>query len=124
MDGWRPRSFRTEAGGRRPGTATVEDATRDSNVSSYIAVGVYHHFLITGDLGFLKRLWPTLEGGVDYAVGLQADTRRDPLGEKQRGRRRPHGASDRLQLRLHEPQVRHRHRRCSWENAVRTGKRP
>ena len=51
-----------------------EDGTRDSNVSSYIAVGVYHHFLITGDIGFLKRLWPTLEAGVDYAVGLQADT--------------------------------------------------
>ncbi len=51
-----------------------EDKTRDSNVSSYIAVGVYHHFLITGDIGFLKRLWPTLEAGVDYAVGLQADT--------------------------------------------------
>ncbi|MHB8908774.1 MAG: prenyltransferase/squalene oxidase repeat-containing protein [Syntrophales bacterium] len=52
----------------------VEDATKDSNVSSYIAVGVYQHFLITGDIGFLERMWPTLEGGVDYAVGLQADT--------------------------------------------------
>lgn len=52
----------------------VLDATRDSNVSSYIAVGLYHHFLITGDAGFLGRLWPSLEGGVDYAVGLQADT--------------------------------------------------
>ncbi len=52
----------------------VVDATRDSNVSSYIAVGIYHHFLITGDSGFLGRFWPTLEGGVDYAVGLQADT--------------------------------------------------
>ena len=51
-----------------------EDKTKDSNVSSYIAVGVYHHFLITGDIGFLKRLWPTLEAGVDYAVGLQAAT--------------------------------------------------
>lgn len=50
----------------------TEDRTRDSNVSSYIAVGVYHHFLITGDLGFLRRTWPTLEAGVDYAVGLQA----------------------------------------------------
>ncbi len=52
----------------------VVDATRDSNVSSYIAVGVYHHFLVSGDVGFLERLWPTLEGGVDYAVGMQADT--------------------------------------------------
>jgi hypothetical protein len=52
----------------------LEDATRDSNVSSYIAVGMYHHFLVTGDIGFLRHLWPTLENGVDYAVGLQADT--------------------------------------------------
>lgn len=50
------------------------DATKDTNISSYIAVGVYHHFLITGDVGFLKRLWPTLQAGVNYAVGLQADT--------------------------------------------------
>jgi hypothetical protein len=52
----------------------IEDGTRDSNVSSYVAVGLYHHFLITGDIGFLKHLWPTIEGGVDYAVGLQADS--------------------------------------------------
>jgi hypothetical protein len=52
----------------------VIDATKDSNVSSYIAVGIYHYFLITGDIGFLERFWLTLEGGVDYAVGLQADT--------------------------------------------------
>lgn len=51
-----------------------EDKTRDSNLSSYIAVGVYHHFLITQELRFIRHLWPTLEAGVDYAVGLQADT--------------------------------------------------
>ena len=52
----------------------VEDATKDSNLASYIAVGAYHHFLITADARFLRRLWPTLEGGIDYAMGLQADT--------------------------------------------------
>jgi hypothetical protein len=51
-----------------------EDRTRDSNVSSYIAVGAYHHFLITGEISFLRRLWPTLEAGIDYAVRLQADS--------------------------------------------------
>ena len=51
-----------------------EDKTRDSNVSSYIAAGVYHHFLITHELRFLRRLWPTLKAGIDYAVGLQAVT--------------------------------------------------
>ncbi|MHB8769758.1 MAG: phenyltransferase domain-containing protein [Syntrophales bacterium] len=52
----------------------VEDETRDSNVSSYVAVGVYHHYLSTGDAGFLKRLWPTVERGVGYAVSLQAES--------------------------------------------------
>ena len=50
------------------------DRTRESNFASYIAVGVYHHFLMTGDVGFLSRIWPTLKGGLNYAVGLQADT--------------------------------------------------
>lgn len=51
-----------------------EDMTKDSNLSSYIAVGVYHHYLITRETHFLERLWPTLKAGVDYAVGLQAQT--------------------------------------------------
>lgn len=50
------------------------DRTRESNFASYIAVGVYHHFLITGEVGFLRRLWPALKAGVNYAIGLQADT--------------------------------------------------
>lgn len=54
--------------------AVPEDRTRDSNVSSYIAVGLYHHYLITRDTPFLRRLWPTLKAGIDYAVGLQAAT--------------------------------------------------
>jgi hypothetical protein len=52
------------------------DGTRDSNVSSYIAVGLYHHYLITGDAGFLGRNWPVLQAGINYAVRLQA-----PSGE-------------------------------------------
>jgi hypothetical protein len=51
-----------------------EDTTRDTNMSSYIAVGVFHHYLITDDLGFLKRMWSTLRAGVDYAVSMQAPT--------------------------------------------------
>jgi hypothetical protein len=50
------------------------DTTRDTNMSSYIAVGVFHHYLITGRQGFLKRMWPTVRNGVDYAVAMQAPT--------------------------------------------------
>ena len=48
-----------------------EDKTRDANMSSYIAVGVFHHYLITGDLGFLERMWETLSAAIDFALRLQ-----------------------------------------------------
>lgn len=51
-----------------------EDRTRDSNMSSYVAVGVYHHFLLTEDLDFLRGMWSCVKGGVDFAVRMQADS--------------------------------------------------
>ena len=48
-----------------------EDKTRDANMSSYIAVGVFHHYLISGDLAFLKQMWPTVSAAIDFAIGLQ-----------------------------------------------------
>lgn len=47
------------------------DRTRDANMSSYIAVGVFHHYLITGDVYFLKRMWATVSQAIDFAIGLQ-----------------------------------------------------
>ncbi len=49
-----------------------EDKTRDTNMSSYIAVGVFHHYLITGDISFLKQMWKTVSAGIEFALGLQA----------------------------------------------------
>jgi len=48
-----------------------EDFTRDTNFSTYIAVGVYHHFLATGDKGFLDRMWNTVQKGIDFALRHQ-----------------------------------------------------
>jgi MMP endo-(1,4)-3-O-methyl-alpha-D-mannosidase len=48
------------------------DKTRDTNFSSYIAVGVFHYHLITGDLIFLKKMWPSLKSAVNFALGMQA----------------------------------------------------
>ncbi len=48
-----------------------EDRTRDANMSSYIAVGVFHHYLITGDLGFLERMWKPLAAAINFALRLQ-----------------------------------------------------
>ena len=48
-----------------------EDKTRDANMSSYIAVGVFHHYLITGDVDFLKYMWPTIKAAINFALRLQ-----------------------------------------------------
>jgi len=48
------------------------DMTHDSNMSSYIAVGLFHYFLITGDRVFLKQMWETINAGIEFALSLQA----------------------------------------------------
>jgi hypothetical protein len=50
------------------------DKTRDSNISTYIAVGLFHYYLITKDREFLKLMWDTLNAAMDFAVSLQAPT--------------------------------------------------
>jgi uncharacterized protein (DUF608 family) len=51
-----------------------EDRTRDSNHASYLAVGLYHPYLATGDRGLLRELWGTMEAGIDFALSLQVST--------------------------------------------------
>ena len=48
-----------------------EDKTRDANMTSYIAVGLFHHYLISGDLAFLKQMWPTVSAAIEFALALQ-----------------------------------------------------
>ncbi|MGD9239151.1 MAG: phenyltransferase domain-containing protein, partial [Desulfobacterales bacterium] len=47
------------------------DKTRDANLSSYVAVGLWHHYLITQDVTFLKEMWPTLSTAINFALRLQ-----------------------------------------------------
>lgn len=49
-----------------------EDRTRDTNLSTYIAVGVFHYYLITGDVIFLKEMWKTIQSAINFAVDMQA----------------------------------------------------
>lgn len=49
-----------------------EDLTRESNMSSYIAVGVFHYYLITRDLDFLSKMWNTMEKAINFTLSLQA----------------------------------------------------
>ncbi|MDQ3990481.1 MAG: prenyltransferase [Actinomycetota bacterium] len=54
----------------------VEEATLDANVTAYVATGVWHHFLATGDTGFLATMWPIVAAAVRFVLDLQT-----PRGE-------------------------------------------
>ncbi|MET7613160.1 prenyltransferase [Streptomyces seoulensis] len=49
----------------------VTDRARESNFVAYIAVGVWHHYLSTGDDTFLDRMWPTVYAAVEWVLRLQ-----------------------------------------------------
>ena len=49
----------------------VLDATLDTNVTAYIAVGVWHHFRVTDDEHFLAEMWPVVSAAIDHVVGQQ-----------------------------------------------------
>lgn len=55
---------------------SIEDAKLDTNVNAYIAAGVWHHWLVTGDLDFARRFWPTVQRALDWVLDLQT-----PRGE-------------------------------------------
>jgi hypothetical protein len=47
-----------------------------SHSISYIAVGVWHHYLSTGDISFLKKMWPAVRAAIDFVLDM-----RGPNGE-------------------------------------------
>jgi len=47
------------------------DLTRDTNFSTYIATGMWFHYLTTKDLDFLSYMWTTVEKAVNFALTLQ-----------------------------------------------------
>ncbi len=49
----------------------VEQDKLDANVCAYVATGVWHHFLLTGDEGFVETMWPVVERAVDFVLELQ-----------------------------------------------------
>ena len=49
----------------------IQDPAADTNQCAYIAVGVWHHYLVTGDSGFLARMWPTVQRALDFVVSAQ-----------------------------------------------------
>ncbi|MHC0432184.1 prenyltransferase/squalene oxidase repeat-containing protein [Streptomyces sp. O3] len=47
------------------------DRSVESNFCAYIAVGVWHHYLATGDDAFLDRMWPHVRAAVECVLALQ-----------------------------------------------------
>ena len=54
----------------------IEDPKHDSNVVAYVATGVWHHWLMTHDRGFLETMWSVVEPAIDFVLDLQT-----PRGE-------------------------------------------
>ena len=52
----------------------VTDAKFDANVIAYVAVGVWHHYLTTGDDTWLADQWPMVRGAIDWVLHLQQPT--------------------------------------------------
>jgi hypothetical protein len=49
----------------------VDDAGSETNMCAYLAVGVWHHWLVCRDEGLVRRTWPAVRAGLDLVVGLQ-----------------------------------------------------
>jgi len=50
----------------------IINSTKETNFAAYIAVGVYHHYLITDKIDFLKNMGPSVMHGIQYAINMQA----------------------------------------------------
>jgi hypothetical protein len=60
--------------GAWPSAATVDeviDPTRDTNHAAYLASGLWHHHLATGDVDLPAELWPTMERAIDFVIRHQ-----------------------------------------------------
>ena len=49
----------------------IEDAAADANFCAYVAAGVWHHHLATGDTAFLARMWPAVDAAIEFVLELQ-----------------------------------------------------
>jgi MMP endo-(1,4)-3-O-methyl-alpha-D-mannosidase len=48
-----------------------ENLTKDTNFSTYIATGIWFHYLATRDRDFLRYMWTTVEKSMEFALTLQ-----------------------------------------------------
>ena len=51
--------------------ASVLNARLDTNVCAYLATGLYHYLLVTGDVDFAASLWPNVRHALDFVLAWQ-----------------------------------------------------
>jgi hypothetical protein len=49
----------------------VEDASTETNMTAYLAVGVWHRWLVCRDEAFVRRCWPAVRRALDLVASLQ-----------------------------------------------------
>jgi hypothetical protein len=49
----------------------VKERTRETNHAAYVAVGLYHYYRITGDIDFVRCIWPTIETAIEFTLSQQ-----------------------------------------------------
>lgn len=54
----------------------IEQDKLEANVTAYVATGVWQHWLLTRDRGFLESMWSVVEPAIDFVLDLQT-----PRGE-------------------------------------------
>jgi hypothetical protein len=55
---------------------SIEQDKLDANTIAYVAAGVWHHWLLFADRGFVETMWPVVERAMDFLLDLQT-----PRGE-------------------------------------------
>jgi hypothetical protein len=51
----------------------VADDRGEVNMSAYLAVGIWHHWLVRRDIDLVRRFWPTIRAALDWVVAQQQD---------------------------------------------------
>ncbi len=58
---------------RYNGDGDSEKRLRDTNFCAYPAVGIWHYYLCTDDLDFLKEYWPVVRDATDWVLSFQSE---------------------------------------------------
>jgi len=51
----------------------VKDQRLDTNVTAYLATGLYHYLLVTDDVDFVAELWGCVEAAIEFVLRWQLD---------------------------------------------------